>query len=130
MFQSLADVQSSAERWSTALGGLLGIFGTVALVTGPSDIAKVASGTLRVTIVTLIIVAGIFAGVALYLAALVQLRPSPKSDNWNGTAYQIYVISKAQRGAKYLNLSRGFGVVAAVFVFAVGAVTLIQAGLK
>jgi hypothetical protein len=126
LFKSLADIQSSAERWSTALGGLLVLFGTVTLVTGPSDIAKVSAGPWRTAVIILIALAGLFAAVALYLAAIVQLRPNPRSENWNGTAYQVYVISKSRQGARYLNLSRALGGVAVAFVFAVGIAVLIN----
>jgi hypothetical protein len=129
LLRSLSDIQSSAERWSTALGGLLGLFGTVALVTGPDDIAKVSAGPWRAGAITLIVLAGLSAGVALYLAAVVQLRPSPRSENWNGSAYQVYVISKSRRGARYLNVSRALGVVAAALVFAAGIVVLVDAAL-
>lgn len=129
LLRSLSDIQGSAERWSTALGALLGLFGTVALVTGPADIAKVSGGPWRAAAITLIVLAGLSAGLALYLAAVVQLRPSPHSENWNGSAYQIYVISKSQRGAKYLNVSRVLGAVAAMLVFAVGIVVLLAAAV-
>jgi hypothetical protein len=130
MLQALSDVQESAEKWSTALGGLLGLFGTVALVSGPDEISKVSDGPWQGTVIGLVIAAGLCAGIALYLAAVTQMRPRPDSDNWNGTAYQIYVIRKSQHGAAYLNASRVLGVIAAVLIFAAGIAVLIDGALS
>lgn len=129
LLSSLGDVQTSAEHWSTALGGLLGLFGTIAVVTGPDKIADVSDGLWELAVISLIVVAGLAAGVALYLAAVAQMRPSPNSENWNGTAYQAYVISRSQRAARYLNLSRVLGVVATGLLFAAGVVMLVDAAL-
>jgi hypothetical protein len=129
LLNSLGDIQASAERWSTALGGLLGLFGTIAVVTGPDKIADMSDGLWELAVISLIVVAGLAAGVALYLAAVAQMRPSPNSENWNGTAYQAYVISKSQRAARYLNLSRVLGAIATGLLFAAGVVMLIGAAL-
>jgi hypothetical protein len=130
MMRSLADVQQSAERWSTALGGLLGLFGTVAVVAGPDDITEVTAGLWRGAVVGVIILAGLGAGAALWLAVLAQLRPSPNSNNWTGGAYQAYVISKSRRGAAYLNVSRALGLAATGLVFAAGVLVLLDAALR
>ena len=129
LLSSLADVQASAERWSTALGGLLGLFGTIAVVTGPDKIADVSDGWWEFAVTSLIVVAGLGAGVALYLAAVAQMRPTPNTDNWNGTAYQAYVIGRSQRAGAYLNLSRVLGVVATGLLFAAGVLMLVDAAL-
>ena len=130
MLRSLSDIQESAERWSTALGALLGLFGTVALVTGPDEITKVSDGAWEAAVIGLITAAGLCGGVALYLAAVTQMRPNPNSDNWNGTAYQAYVISKSARGARYLNISRILGALAAALVFTAGVIVLLDAALS
>lgn len=129
MLQSLADVRDSAERWSTALGGLLGLFGTVALVTGPDRIGDVSDGLWEAAVIGLIILAGITGGIALYLAAVTQIRPSPSSEHWDGSAYQAYVIRNSERGARYLNISRVLGIAAAVLIFAAGVIVLLYAAL-
>jgi hypothetical protein len=130
MLRSLADVQQSAERWSTALGAMLGIFGTVAVVAGPRDITKVTAGLWRGSVVGAIVLAGLCAGVALWLAVRAQLRPSPNSDNWTGSAYQAYVISRSRRGAMYLNISHALGLAATGLVFVAGVLVLLDAALR
>ena len=80
--------------------------------------------------IALIIAAGLCAGVALYLAAVAQMRPAPRSENWNGTTYQVYVIRNSYRAATYLNWSRVLGGIATVLVFATGVVVLVDAALS
>jgi hypothetical protein len=79
-------------------------------------------------LIGLIAAGGVCAGVALWLAVLVQMRPRPNSVNWNGSAYQAYVISRSARGATYLNASRALGLTATVLVFTAGIVALVSAG--
>jgi hypothetical protein len=130
LLSSLENVQSSAEVWGGALAALLGIFGTVALVAGPDEIAKVSDGLWQGVVVALIIAAGVCAGFALYLAAVAQMRPAPRSDNWNGSAYQVYVIRSSHRATTYLNWSRVLGLIGAVLLFTAGVVALVDAALS
>jgi hypothetical protein len=121
----LTNVQASAGVWSGAIAALLGLFGTVALVTGPNDITKLDSA-IRITVISMTIVAGVLAGVALILATMAQQLPSVSSENWNGSVYRAYVVRNAETARRQLNFARILGVLAAADVFALGLVVLIS----
>jgi hypothetical protein len=122
----LSKVQASAAVWSGAIGTLLGLFGSVALVTGPTDISKFGPG-LKVAIIVLTLIAGVCAAVALVLASIAQQLPSVHSANWNGTVYRAYIVRTAETARQQLNLPRILGIVAAGVVFILGVVILIAA---
>jgi hypothetical protein len=122
----LSKVQASAAVWSGAIGTLLGLFGSVALVTGPNDISKFGPN-LKPAIIVLTVVAGICAAVALVLATTAQQLPSVHSENWNGTVYRAYIVRTAETARQQLNLARILGVAAADVVFIMGVVVLIAA---
>jgi hypothetical protein len=120
------NVQASAGVWSGAIAALLGLFGTVALVTGPNDITKL-DPDIRITVIAMTIVAGVLAGVALILATMAQQLPSVSSENWNGSVYRAYVVRNAETARWQLNFARILGILAASDVFALGLVVLISA---
>jgi hypothetical protein len=122
----LSKVQASAAVWSGAIGTLLGLFGSVALVTGPNDISKVGPN-LKVAIIVLTLVAGACAAVALVQATIAQQLPSVHSENWNGTVYRAYIVRTAETARQQLNLARTLGVLAAGVVFILGVVVLVAA---
>lgn len=127
--QLLTRVQESAGVWAGAISALLGIFGAVALVTGPTEIGKVSDG-LQPYVIAIIIAAGLAAGASLLLAALAQQLPSVKSNNWNGTAYRLYVVGRADSARLRLAWSKALGIAAAVSVFALGVTVLIDGAMQ
>lgn len=124
--QLLVRTQESAAIWSGAVSTLLGLFGTVALVTGPDDITKLTS-SVRVLVIALTVAAGLLAGWSVVLATQAQTPPGAESSNWNGYAYRVYVYRNAGRVAARLKLSRILGATAAGLIFAVGVIALIDA---
>lgn len=120
----LSKVQASAAVWSGAIATLLGLFGSVALVAGPADISKIGGPT-KAVVVVLTLLAGLTAAIALVLAAIAQQLPSVHSNNWNGAAYQAYVIGNADAVASKARVARILGVIAAGLVFATGMTALI-----
>jgi hypothetical protein len=122
----LKNVQSSASVWSGAIAALLGVFGTVALVTGPSDVTKLGSG-MKVAVIVLTLIAGVLAGIALVLVTLAQQLPSVRSENWNGAAYRAYVTRNAETARRRLTWARVLGVAAGAVVFVLGVTVLIYA---
>jgi len=122
----LSKVQASASVWSGAIAALLGLFGSVALVTGPNDISKIQGNT-QYAVLAMTIAAGLLAGIALVLAAIAQQLPSVKSDNWRGSTYRAYVVRKADNARIELKVAR---LVAAVLIFAVGATGLIYGAIN
>jgi hypothetical protein len=119
----LTNVQASASTWSGAIAALLGLFGSVALVTGPSDITKLGQ-TAQIIVVSLTLLAGVLAGVALILTTIAQQLPSVHSENWRGSVYRDYVVRTSETARIQLNVARILGILAAVAVFAVGVIVL------
>lgn len=122
----LTNVQASAGVWSGAIAALLGIFGTVALVTGPSDITKFGPD-MKGAVVVLTLIAGVLAGTALVLVTLAQQLPRVSSENWNGSAYRAYVTKNAGRARCQLDWGRFLGVLAGAVVFTLGFAVLVNA---
>jgi hypothetical protein len=67
--EALTNIRATAEKWTGAIGSLLGIFGIVVLVKGPDDIAKLSSDWMRYSSAALIGVAVIFAFLATLSSA-------------------------------------------------------------
>lgn len=120
----LKNVQASASVWSGIVGTLLGLFGTVAVVTGATDVTKL-HGWQQFVVIAVTIVAGILGGIALICAAQAQSLPHVATGNWNGMAYRLYVIESADRARGQLEVARILAVVAAMLVFATGVFVLI-----
>jgi len=95
-------------------------------VTGPYEATKLGPN-MRIAVITMTIVAGVLAGVALILATLAQQLPSVHSENWNGSVYRDYVVRTAETAHRDLNIARILGIVAAADIFALGMAVLIYA---
>jgi hypothetical protein len=121
----LSSAQASAGVWSGAIATLLGLFGTVALVTGPNDISKLGPNV-RIAVITMTITAGVLAGVALILTTIAQQLPSVRSENWTGSVYRDYVVHHAEKTRRQLNIARILGIAAAADIFALGVAVLIS----
>ncbi len=125
----LFKLQASAGVWATGLTSFLGLFGTVALVTGTDDIQKV-SGWLRPLLIgTIVISGGLLAG-SVYFCTSAQALPHVESKNWNGEAYRIYVHDNLPKVRKSLRRGQVLGVGAGVLVFMVGVTALINSAMS
>ncbi len=125
----LDKVQASAGVWAGAITALLGLFGTVALVTGPTEVAKL-SDPIKVVAVAATVIAGSLAAAAVILATQAQELPDLSSDNWNGVAYRAYVMSGAIRARQKLSLSRLLGCSAAGILFVLGVIVMIDSAVQ
>jgi hypothetical protein len=124
--QSVLDkVQASAGIWAGSITALLGLFGSVALVSGPSEIAKL-SDLLQVIAVVATVVAGGLAAAAVIFATQAQELPDVKSENWNGNAYRVYVAQGALRARAKLAFARVLGMSAAAILFLLGVAVMIE----
>jgi hypothetical protein len=125
----LDKVRASAGVWAGGLTTLLGLFGTVALVTGPTEVAKL-SGPIRVIAIAGTVVAGALAAAAVLLATQAQELPDLSSENWNGRAYQSYVMHGAMRARQKLARSRLFGLSAVGVLFLLGVIVMIDSAVQ
>jgi hypothetical protein len=122
-------VQASAGVWAGSLGALLGLFGTVGLVTGPSEAADLHTGT-QIAVIILVVIAGALGGTAIYFATRAQEMPEVESDNWNGESYRAYVVTTAKKLRDKLRLAQRLGLTAAGVVFLVGVLALIDGAVS
>jgi hypothetical protein len=125
----LSKEQETAGVWAGALTALLSLFGTIALVTGSTDIAKL-SAPMKVFAVVSIAVAGVLAVAAIVLATQAQELPKVSSENWNGTAYRVYVIDGAVGARRKLHWSHLFGYTAAGVLFVLGFAVIVNSAVS
>ena len=122
----LTKLQATAAVWSSAVSTLLGLFGTVALVSG-SDALSELGDVMQIIVIVLIALAGVLAAASVALASQAQTLPDLRAENWSGTAYRVFVSRGARRAKDKLQKSRILGLAAAAVLFAVGLITLIDA---
>ncbi len=112
----LDTVQKSATAWKALVGGLIGLFGTIAFVSGPSSLAKLpddtAMGVRVITVVALLVavVATVFlarASATLYLADVEAL---------DGDDLREGSKSAARTNLTRLRIGRVLGIIAACLV--------------
>jgi hypothetical protein len=121
----LAAVRSTAEKWAGTVTALLGVFSSVAVITGTDALKDVRWQTLRIALAVAIGVAGVFAFVSIVQSARAAQGSSKTYDNWNGDTLRAVVAGDVPAARTTLRWSKIFGVAAAVLVFAVGMVSVI-----
>jgi hypothetical protein len=128
--EQLTRVRGAAEKWTGTVATLLGVFGTVAAISGTATLDKINSDDLRWTIVGLVSVAGVAAIVSIAVGALAAQGAVPKRrENWSGVTYRSWVTDETPKAAKKLAIARVAGLIAAGLVFAIGLLSLITASL-
>lgn len=125
----LTSVRSTAEKWAGTVTALLGVFSTVAVVTGTDVLKDISSEGVRQVLIGLIVVAGLAAGASIYFAANAAQGSITLMNNWNGSTYRAAVNAKTSAAVGSLKQSRIAGIVAASLVFVVGVVSLIAAAI-
>lgn len=117
--EQLKNVRAVATSWQASIAAILGVFGTVAFVKGPSqfgDVQTLPQGLLIATI----LIAAVLAGVALVCAALAAQGGFHKYDVLTGVALEKSQAESAGRAVRMLAFSRWLAIAAAVLV-AVGS---------
>jgi hypothetical protein len=126
----LANIRAAAEKWAGTVGTLLGLFGTVAVVTGTDALAKIPNENTRQILYNILVWAGILAGLSILAASIAATQTFTKSKNWNGDALRAKVAGASMPALIELWISRVTGVAAAALVFIVGATGLHSAIAK
>lgn len=129
-FTALAPLRSSAEKWGASITGLLGIFGTVAFITGPEALTDV-SAVLRLPVAIAITVAGVLAGIAIVTAALAAQGVPTWRHNLSPEVLADDTKRAQQSTVRFLAASRWLALTAALLLFASTAgVWLLEAVAK
>jgi hypothetical protein len=122
---ALDRIRGSCEKWGASVGTLLGIFGVVAIVGGPTAIGDVDSHSARIALVVLILLAGVCAFASTLLAAFGAQGGTPKiMPTWDGMEYRTYAMDQSRKAMWKLQCSRYSGIGAAVLVFLAGLLLL------
>ncbi|RZU52521.1 hypothetical protein EV385_4387 [Krasilnikovia cinnamomea] len=125
--EQLTRVRASATTWTGTVGTLLGLFGAVAIIGGPTKLTDVPSPTLRWIIVSLITSAGILAAASIVTGVRAANGATLRtSDNWSGSAYRAAVITNTDDALNWLRRARWTGLAAALTVFTIGLLGLIS----
>jgi hypothetical protein len=112
-----------AEKWTTAVTSVTGVFSIVALIKGPTGISDLHGGQ-RVVAVLAIGAAVVFALAAITLAALAA-EGTPKLRRFSGAQLRSQVRSQAKLAKLQLKISRTAAVSAVLcLVVAVGRIWL------
>jgi hypothetical protein len=111
-YEGLAPLQDKADRWAGSIAAILGIFGTVAFVTGPDTFEKL-DPAIAGWVLLLIGAAALSAGLALGLAAYAAQGGPRWFDELDGDALRDETLAAARRAVDNLFLSRWLTIVAA-----------------
>jgi hypothetical protein len=119
--KALDDVRSLSSKWEGTVATILGLFSTVAIVTGPASFDKITYTWVRWTALALIAAAGIAAFVGVYHAAQASQGPDPKLlNNLDGAALQADSFGQVEGAVRHLKWSRKATFLAAGALFAAG----------
>jgi hypothetical protein len=121
-FDALTRVRGAAEKWAASLAAILGLFGTLVLVRGPSDISTLQS-PYRVIVGVVLGLALIAAAIAIYDAALAA-QGTPREVAWpSGPELRQWERDQAVKAKSRLRRSRGLTFVAVGLVVLASALT-------
>ena len=102
--EALPTLRSTAEKWAATVGTLAGLFSTVAILTGPDELTKVAD-SVRVLVASLVLAAVLAAAAAVALASLAAQGGS-ESIVPTGPEYADLSAKEVQRARDLLAWSR------------------------
>jgi hypothetical protein len=120
----LSSVRGTAEKWAGTVTALVGVFSTVAVVTGADALEDLSQQT-RIVVVALIVLAGLAALASIWKSAAAAQGSFTRLTNWNGDSFRDASNTKIGQAITDLNRSRVAGVVAAALVFVVSVISLV-----
>jgi hypothetical protein len=119
--KALENVRARAVKWEATVATLLGLFSTVAIVTGPESIDKVTTWWIRWSALVLILIAGIAAGTAIFFAARAAQGPDPKLfDDLDGETLEVLTLDRVDQAVDDTKRSRRAAFLAAGLLFTTG----------
>jgi hypothetical protein len=124
----LTAARDLAAKWSATVTALLGVFGSVAIVGGTSELSDIRWQWLRIVLLVLTLAAGFIAGWSIYQGALAAQGSDPvRHLSFDGDQLRQLVYDETPDTLRHLKSSRLAGFIAAGLVFGVGATSLICA---
>lgn len=102
----LADVRSTASKWTGSIAGLLGVLSSVAFVAGPSDLVKDVGGWEAQLAAWIVLAAAALAAAGLAFAVVAE-QGSPRWDSEvTAWSYRWEMLQLARRSANSIRNSR------------------------
>ena len=130
--ESLKNARASAEKWTGTIGTLLGLFSTVAIVSGPNTIKDLDNSVVRWVALAAIAVAGALAGVSVVVGAYAAQGRLVKVGNLDWDRLEDHTVAETDGVRSKLKVSRATAIAAAVTLLAAGLVvaasTAVEAG--
>jgi hypothetical protein len=120
--ESLKNARASAEKWTGTISALLGLFSTVAIVSGPDAIKDLGSGVVRWVAVAAIAVSGVLAGISVVVGAYAAQGRLVKLGNLDWDALEDHTVAETDGVRSKLKVSRATAVAAAITLLAAGLV--------
>ena len=121
---SLDTIRSSATTWAATTTALLGVFGTVTVVAGPSSLSDL-DGSTKDIVAVLIIAAAVVATVSVLATGYASRGPAKKFTPLNGMRLAKWTVETTRKANVALWIGRLTGVAAALIVLAAGSVAII-----
>jgi hypothetical protein len=115
-FNELPDLRSTAERWVMTLGAVMGVFGVVLVIKGPSDITRISDDTVYILVGALLGGAGLCALVAIVMATFAAQGTPHRVERYTGEQVRTFYREEARLAARRLRRSRWSAVVAMVLL--------------
>lgn len=115
-FNELPNLRSAAERWVATLGAVIGVFGVVLVVKGPTDIAKIESDALYVLTGVLVAGAAVCALAAIVLGAYAAQGIPRHVERYTGEYIRDRFQEEARGAARNLRRSRRAAIAAVVLL--------------
>jgi hypothetical protein len=120
---SLEQIRATATAWVGTTAVLLGVFGTVAIISGP-DALKGLSKSVQGTVLVLTAIAAAFAGIGILASALAWRGIPKKYSPLTGLRLAKYTKDRSRAAAVQLKIGRAASICAAALVVIAGLVAM------
>lgn len=111
----LAAIRAASGKWAATAAAIVGILSTVAVVTGPADLAKDVGGTPAIVAAALILCAAGCAAIAVTLAGLAE-QGTPVKGPATGQHLRALTKARATRASHQILWSRLLTVIALLLI--------------
>lgn len=116
---SLETVRASATAWAATTTTLMGLFGTVTIIKGPESLSNLGD-TIRVVVVTLLILAAVSAFVSVLATAQASRGPTKRYIPLTGLRLAKWTKETTRRSRTALLIGQISGISSAVMILSAG----------
>ncbi|MEU8078792.1 hypothetical protein AB0B31_25555 [Catellatospora citrea] len=115
-FNELPNLRAAAERWVASLSAVIGVFGVVLVVKGPSDISRIESD-LGYVLAGILLAGAVAAALTAIIVGIFAAQGSPRNvETYSGPYIRTRYRREARTAARLLTCSRVAAIVAVVLL--------------